>query len=957
MHYLPTGTVTFLFTDIEGSTRLLQQLGDRYSRVFEECRRLLRAAFQEWNGHEVDTQGDAFFVAFARATDAVSAAVDGLHALAVHSWTEDVVVRVRMGLHTGEPQLSSEGYIGIDVHHGARVMSAGHGGQVLLSQATRDLVVHQLPGGVSLRDMGEHRLKDLQRPVHLFQLVIAGLPADFPSLKTLDIYPNNLPIQPTPLIGREKEVASLGQLLRRVDVRLVTLTGPGGTGKTRLALQVAAELSDLKWRGIYFVDLAPVSDSAQVIPTIASTLGLREERGRSPLECLKEEIDQNRVLLLLDNFEQVLDAAVQVSELLVACSQLKIMVTSRAVLRVRAEREFAVPTLRLPDSAQMPDLEALLQYEAIVLFLQRTQAVAPEFRLTDMNAPVVVEIVRRLDGLPLAIELAAARMKLLSPEALLARLNQPLQVLTSGARDVAARQHTLRNTIAWSYNLLDAQEQELFRRLSDFVGGCTLEAIEVVNGVLGNATGLILDIVASLVDKSLLRRREQGKGEEPRLAMLETIREYGLELLGASGEMKAVRKAHAVYFMELSERAGLERASDSPEWLDRLEQEHDNLRAAMHWSLEDMEGCKEIALRMGGALRTFWYSRGYLSEGLDFLERALVGSDEVEEPMRAAALYAAARLYEVRGDYDRAEPFLVQSLALYRELGNPARIAYALHLQADIAWRRGILDMARSLAEESLAVFRELGDRGAIASLLLHLGALAADQGEYARARDLLEESLAINRELGDKGSIADSLFNLARANFFAGSELGAARVLLEESLSLFRQLSDKESIGYCLCLLGLLTLEQGDVTTARSLVEQSVALFKERRQAHGMALSTSAMAMVIAAQGDNAVARALYDAALTEARKAGDKLIIASGLEGLSRVLVALGEYERAVQLRAAAETLREAIGAPIPAVERPADEQAAKVAREWLGEEAFAEVWDVWRGLKVEDALKRIA
>ncbi len=957
MHYLPTGTVTFLFTDIEGSTRLLQQLGDRYSRVFEECRRLLRAAFQEWNGHEVDTQGDAFFVAFARATDAVSAAVDGLHALAVHSWTEDVVVRVRMGLHTGEPQLSSEGYIGIDVHHAARVMSAGHGGQVLLSQATRDLVVHQLPTGVSLRDMGEHRLKDLQRPVHLFQLVIAGLPADFPSLKTLDIYPNNLPIQPTPLIGREKEVASLGQLLRRVDVRLVTLTGPGGTGKTRLALQVAAELSDLKWRGIYFVDLAPVSDSAQVIPTIASTLGLREERGRSPLECLKEEIDQNRVLLLLDNFEQVLDAAVQVSELLVACSQLKIMVTSRAVLRVRAEREFAVPTLRLPDSAQMPDLEALMQYEAIVLFLQRTQAVAPEFRLTDMNAPVVVEIVRRLDGLPLAIELAAARMKLLSPEALLARLNQPLQVLTSGARDVAARQHTLRNTIAWSYNLLDAQEQELFRRLSDFVGGCTLEAIEVVNGVLGNATGLILDIVASLVDKSLLRRREQGKGEEPRLAMLETIREYGLELLGASGEMKAVRKAHAVYFMELSERAGLERASDSPEWLDRLEQEHDNLRAAMHWSLEDMEGCKEIALRLGGALRTFWYSRGYLSEGLDFLERALVGSDEVEEPMRAAALYAAARLYEVRGDYDRAEPFLVQSLALYRELGNPARIAYALHLQADIAWRRGILDMARSLAEESLAVFRELGDRGAIASLLLHLGALAADQGEYARARDLLEESLAINRELGDKGSIADSLFNLARANFFSGSELGAARVLLEESLSLFRQLSDKESIGYCLCLLGLLTLEQGDVTTARSLVEQSVALFKERRQAHGMALSTSAMAMVIAAQGDNAVARALYDAALTEARKAGDKLIIASGLEGLSRVLVALGEYERAVQLRAAAETLREAIGAPIPAVERPADEQAAKVAREWLGEEAFAEVWDDWRGLKVEDALKRIA
>ena len=958
MHYLPTGTVTFLFTDIEGSTRLLQQLGDRYSRVLEECRRLLRVAFQEWNGHEVDTQGDAFFVAFARATDAVSAAVDGLHALVIHPWPENVEVRVRMGLHTGEPQLSSEGYVGIDVHHAARVMSAGHGGQVLLSQTTRDLVEHQLPDGVSLRDLGEHRLKDLQRPVHLFQLLIAGLPSDFPSLKSLDAYPNNLPVQPTSLIGREREVASLVELLRRVDIRLVTLTGPGGTGKTRLALQVAAELSDLEWRGIYFVDLAPVSDSTQVIPTIASTLGLREERSRSPLECLKEEIDQNRLLLLLDNFEQVLDAAVRVSELLVACPQLKIMVTSRAVLRVRAEREFAVPTLRLPDSAQMPDLEALLQYEAIVLFVQRTQAVVPEFRLTDMNAPAVVEIVRRLDGLPLAIELAAARMKLLSPEALLARLNQPLQVLTSGVRDVAARQQTLRNTIAWSYNLLDAQERALFRRLSDFVGGCTLGAIEAVYGALGNATGLILDIVDSLVDKSLLQLREPGKGEEPRFAMLETIREYGLELLVASGELESVREAHAMYFLELSERADLDlSASDSPERLDRLEQEHDNLRAAMHWSLEDIERREQIALRMGGALRSFWYVRGYLSEGLDFLERAMMGSNEVEEPTRAAALYAAARLYEARGDYDRAEPFLVKSLVLYRELGNPERIAYALHLQADIAWRRGILDMARSLAEESLAVFRELGDRGAIASLLLHLGALAADQGEYARARDLLEESLAINRELGDKGNIPDSLFNLARAYFFSGSELGAARVLLEESLSLFRQLSDKESIGYCLCLLGLLTLEQGDVTTARSLVEQSVALFKERRQAHGMALSTSAMATVIAAQGDNAVARALYDAALTEARKAGDKLIIASGLEGLSRVLAALGEYERAVQLRAAAETLREAIGAPMPAVERPADEQAAKVAREWLGEEAFAVVWDDWRGLKVEDALNRIA
>src|SRR5438874_7084495 len=382
MHDLPRGTVTFLFTDIEGSTRLLQQLGDRYSRVLEECRRLLRAAFQEWNGHEVDTQGDAFFVAFARATDAVSAAVDGLRALAVHPWPEDVVVRVRMGLHTGEPQLSSEGYVGIDVHHAARVMSAGHGGQVLLSQATRDLVVHQLPTGVRLRDMGEHRLKDLQRPIHLFQLVIAGLPADFPSLKTLDAYPNNLPIQPTPLIGREKEVASLGQLLRRIDVRLVTLTGPGGTGKTRLALQVASELRDVFVDGVFFVSLAPINDPVLVMPTIAQALGIRDGVGQPLSTRLAEVLQQQQVLLLLDNFEQVVGAASQVADLLTSCPQLKMLVTSREVLHVRAEHEFAVPPLELPDLAHLPDHAALALSPSVALFLQRAQAVKPEFQLT-----------------------------------------------------------------------------------------------------------------------------------------------------------------------------------------------------------------------------------------------------------------------------------------------------------------------------------------------------------------------------------------------------------------------------------------------------------------------------------------------------------------------------------------------------------------------------------------------
>src|SRR6266702_292075 len=509
MRDLPTGTVTLLFTDIEGSTLLLQQLGECYAEMLATCRQLLRATLQQWNGFEVDTQGDAFFVAFARASDAVSAAVDMQRALANHDWPSGAEVSLRIGLHTGEPTRTAEGYVGLDVHHAARIMSVGHGGQVLLSQTTRDLVEHALPEDVSLEDLGVHRLKDLQHPSHLFQLVIAGLPAGFLPLKTLDAYPNNLPIQPTPLIGREQEVATVAALLRHEDVRLLTLTGPGGTGKTRLGLQVAAELSDRFADGVFFVNLAPFSDPELVIPAAAQALDVKEIGGQPLLELLKVSLREKHLLLLLDNFEQVVRAALQLAELLAACPQLKILVTSRMALHVSAEQEFAVPPLTLPDPKHLPDLVVLSQYEAVALFIQRAQAVKSNFQVTNATAPAVAEICVRLDGLPLAIELAAARRKVLPPQALLARLGQRLAVLTSGARDVPERQKTLRNTIEWSYLLLDAYEQRLFRRISIFVGGCTLEAIEAVCVAPHDGSGHVLEGVVSLIDKSLLQQTEQ----------------------------------------------------------------------------------------------------------------------------------------------------------------------------------------------------------------------------------------------------------------------------------------------------------------------------------------------------------------------------------------------------------------------------------------------------------------
>ncbi len=556
MSKLPTGTVTLLFTDIEGSTYLLQQLGEPYASLLIECRELLRTAFGEHHGYEVDTQGDAFFVVFVRAREAILATVAAQRALTTHSWPEGVGVRVRMGLHTGEPPLVGDGYVGLDVHYAARIMHAAHGGQVLLSQTTHDLIENDLPFGVSLRDLGKHRLKDLQRPAHLHQLVIVDLPADFPPLKTLDSRPNNLPVQLTLLIGREKEGAAVQNLLQREDVRLVTLTGPGGTGKTRLGLQVAAELSDLFADGVYFVNLAPLSDPTLVVTTIAQTLDLKETGDQPLLDLLKGYLQDKQILLLLDNFEQVASAALQVADLLAACPKLKVLVTSRAVLHVRGEQEFPVPPLTVPDPKRLLDLVALSQYEAVELFLVRAQAGEPEFQLSNTNAPAIAEICAHLDGLPLAIELAAARIKLLPPQALLARLGQRLTVLTSGPHDAPARQQTLRNTLAWSYNLLDAQEQRLFRRLAVFVGGCTLEAIEAVCIALetSNPTMSTLDSVASLIDKSILQQTEQ-EGEQSRLVMLETIREYGLEALDTSEEMEVIRQAHAMYYLAMAEKA------------------------------------------------------------------------------------------------------------------------------------------------------------------------------------------------------------------------------------------------------------------------------------------------------------------------------------------------------------------------------------------------------------------
>jgi predicted ATPase len=519
----------------------------------------------------------------------VAAAVAAQRAFASHPWPEGARVRVRIGLHTGEPTLATSGYVGLDVHRAARICAAGHGGQTLLSQTTYTLVEYELPAGVRLQPLGAHRLKDLQRPEGLYQLVIPNLLVDFPPLQSLGRRAHNLPVQPTPLIGREQVGTAVCELLRRTEVRLLTLTGPGGTAKTRLGLQVAADLLEDFDSGVFFIPLAAIRDPTLVASSITRTLGLLEKAGQSLLDSLQESLQDKQMLLLLDNFEQVVAAAPLVAELLAACPRLKCLVTSRVVLHLSGEHAFPVPPLELPDPRHLPAVDALSQYAAVALFVQRALAVKPDFRVDNANAPAVAEICVRLDGLPLAIELAAARLKLLPPQAMLARLGRRLELLRGGPRDMPDRHQTLRQVIAWSYDLLEADEQALFRRLAVFARGCTLEAAETVcqpghDPMTDPGPTLeVLDGVASLLDKSLLRQAEQASGE-PRFRMLETIREYGLECLTASGEEPAVRRAHADYYLALAEAA--EPALTGPDqatWLERLEAEHDNLRAALRW--------------------------------------------------------------------------------------------------------------------------------------------------------------------------------------------------------------------------------------------------------------------------------------------------------------------------------------------------------------------------------------
>ena len=877
---LPTGTVTFLFTDIEGSTTLAQEFPDIWESLRRRHDAILRHAIESANGYVFRIVGDAFCAAFHTVGDALRAAIRSQISLADKSW-EGPAIKVRMGIHTGKAELQEDGeYLGyLTLTRVQRVMSVAHGSQILLSSTAAELVHNELPEGIFLLDMREHRLKGLQKPERLWQVGVPGLPHEFPPLQSFSSIPNNLPVQLTSFIGREKEIATLKETLS--NHRLITLTGPGGVGKTRLSIEAASELVNDFRNGVWFVDLAHVTDPALVAVTIARVLGVPEMPGRKMIDILKDYLRDKELLLVLDNFEQVVEASALAKELLVAAPEMKVMITSRTLLRVAGEHEYQVPLLPLPNHERPLTLERLAHMESVRLFVERAQAAKADFVLTGENAPAIAETCQRLDGLPLAIELAAARVRVLPPQKMISQLDNRLKFLTSAARDLPPRQQTLRAAIGWSYDLLTVTEQLLFRQLAVFMGGATMEAIEYVCSMDKLD---ILNHLESLLDKSLLRQVEQD--DEPRYEMLETIRDFADEMLVLSGEEAQVQTRHLAYFHGLARAAEPNLVSpDEMEWIKRLTSEHDNLRAAVQWGLKnDLEKAVELLCD----LTLFWSRAGHNEEVIGWLGLALSNPllTAVDSPprrylrLRARALLALGIL-SLQQEYPEAPSTLREAVALLRQLDEKHDLALALAFV-------GFLGDLRA-AQESVDIARTTDDPWLLAySLVWQSQALRAGGDDLQRASQAAAEGAAWSRKLGSAWAMARSVFSQA--------QLAAAL---------------------------------GDLAQARGHFHESMALFTQTQDKYHANLARTELAHVERMQGNYTEALELYKAALQVWHDLGLRAAVAHQFECLALIAAAQGNAEHSIRLQGAAKKLREQTKSHLAPNQQTADDNSQEAVR----------------------------
>lgn len=947
---LPTGTVTFLFTDIEGSTKLAQQYPSAMPALLERHHEILHQSIQAQNGYVFQIIGDAFCAAFSSAMEALNAALDAQRYLFNEQWSP-APIKVRMGIHTGTAQLNEDGqYSGYaTLASSQRIMSVGHGGQILLSGTTRELVRDSLPANSELLDLGEKRLKDFLRPEHLYQLSASGLPYTFPPLKTLDSFPNNLPIQLTTFIGREKEIAEVKQEL--AEHRLVTLTGSGGTGKTRLSLQVAAGLLEKFEHGVWFVELAPLTDPELIPSTILSTIGISEQQGKTPIEILKEYLHEKSILILLDNCEHLIEVSAKITNILLnAAPKIKILASSREALGVKGELSYPVPSLSLPDVKHLPTIEQLSQYEAVRLFIDRAALVSPHFDVNMENTPAIAQICCRLDGIPLAIELAAARVKLLSVEQISARLDDRFRLLTGGARTSLPRQQTLRALIDWSYDILTENERLLLQRLSVFADGWTLEAVEeVCAGVERDTQSVspydILDLLTQLVNKSLVVVVEYSRSGETRYRMLETIRQYGREKLLDIGAADVIRNRHLAYFVKLVQRAEPELVrSNQVFWLNKLDDELDNLRMALEWALAtDVEA----GLRIAAIPWRFW-QRGYLRELSEWLAQLLEHYNTVDTlHVQALAIYSFC-IFD-QGNFPETLKIAGQSLQMARALSDRQLEAFTLSLLGLFTILQGNTGDGTSLLEQSLAIYRALGDKIGQADTL---DWLSNNNSDMERAIDLSRESLRLYHELGNLSGITSSLTALARLTIWMG-DFSAPAPWLEEAISISHQLGDQTREAEVLVAFGQLAHWQGDYGQSNAYYEEAILLSEKIGEHYQNLWAHIHMAHAVLRQGDIQQAREMFKISIRDTQKAGLMIGIVFAIEGLASLNVNQRRPEPAARLFTWADAMRGKIGDHRPPVEQASVERDLAIIRSQLDHTAYENATKIGRTMNLEQAI----
>jgi predicted ATPase/class 3 adenylate cyclase/DNA-binding XRE family transcriptional regulator len=892
--HFPSGTVHLLFSDIGGSTQLTQRLGETYVEVLERHQHILRGTFTKWNGYEVSTHGDSFFAVFSRATDAIAAAVEAQRALAREEWPLDIRLQIRIGIHTGEPILMNQDYVGVDVHRAARICAAAYPGQVLLSNQTRVMVERHLPPDVTLRELGKYRLKDLNEPEHLYQLVIPDLPSNFPPLKSLEVMPNNLPLQLTSFIGREREIEEIRQLL--TSARLITLTGAGGTGKTRLAIEVARTIGDQYPDGVWVVDFAVLPEPSLIWQSIASILAVREEPNRSLTQTLIDFLRSKKLLLLFDNCEHLISACAQVvGSLLQACPQLQILATSREPLGIPGENQYYVPTLTTPQIDAEMFLEELNRTEAVRVFIDRAAMVRPTFKLTKANALAVAQVCRRLDGIPLAIELAAARVKGLSVEQIAERLSDRFSLLNTGNRTALQRHQTLRATIDWSYNLLSEKERILLARLSVFAGGWTLESATEVCLVVQIEERDVLNLLLNLSDKSLVISEEQIG--ETRYRFLETIREYALEKLAESGEERLVRNRHLDYFIQLAEEAERNYRSDKQLfWFHVMEGERDNFRTALDYVLRSDQ--VESSLRFVATAFWLWFFQGPWSEGQMWVESVLAQAPDLRTKAGAKVRMALGLLHFAQSNYSAA----------------------------------------RTNLENSLAIWQELGDKWWSAFVLGFLGLVQRPRDQQA-ASDSFDESLTLATETGQDWIRAFALWNSGE-NELHLKNLAEAESMLNQSLELGKALGDRMLQNEALRALGEVHEAKQEYGQAVNLYLESLAIVQELRDITNVSHLYFNVGRALQLAADNQAAKRYFLDALRQSRRLGKKVGEVRALAGLGVVAAAEGEAERAVVLLTASQSLIAKLGLSFPSTQSAWLQRHVEMARAQLEEERFASV-----------------